>query len=225
MDLFQQLTAPFPPDAVSWRAQSVTRDGNKAMALAYIDARDVMERLDSVVGPANWQDTYAETPKGRLICTLSLRIDSEWISKSDGAGDTDVEGDKGAISDSLKRAAVKWGIGRYLYDVKSPWAECESAEYNGKRKWKSWTSNGLRTLQQALPRPGNVTSIAQRAEPQADDDPLINLTQCDWLENHAKASVGVPALLAHYGRKALKEFRVSELTGARDWCKQQKEAA
>lgn len=225
MSVFQQLAAPFSPDAVSWRAQSVTRDGNKAMALAYIDARDVMERLDSVVGPANWQDTYAETPKGRLICTLSLRIDGEWISKSDGAGDTDVEGDKGAISDSLKRAAVKWGIGRYLYDVKSPWAECESTEYNGKRKWKAWTANGLRTLQQALPRPGIVMPIAQRAEQQPSEDPLISLTQCDWLENHAKASVGVPALLAHYKRQSLKDFRVSELTSARDWCKQQKEAA
>lgn len=175
MDVFQQLAAPFSPDAVSWRAQSVTRDGSKAMALAYIDARDVMERLDSVVGPANWQDTYAETPKGRLICTLSLRIEGEWISKSDGAGDTDVEGDKGAISDALKRAAVKWGIGRYLYDIKAPWADCESYEKNGKKMWKAWTPTGLRKLQQFLPRPdaANVTPIVQPAalseEPQLPD--------------------------------------------------------
>lgn len=225
MDVFQQLAAPFPPDAISWRAQSLTADKTKAMALAYIDARDVMDRLDAVVGPANWQDSYSETPKGRLICTLSIRADGEWISKSDGAGDTDVEGDKGAISDSLKRAAVKWGIGRYLYDIKAPWAECEVGS-NG--KWKKWTANGLRTLQQCLPRPGaspNVTPIMQRADQVPDGDPLVTDTQRDWLIAHAEASVGTQKLLDHYRKTTMKDFRVSELTGARDWCKQQKEAA
>lgn len=143
------LAAPFPADAVHWRAQSVSGDGKSAMALAYIDARDVMARLDEVCGPANWQDSYAETLKGRLICTLALRINDEWISKSDGAGDTDVEGEKGAISDALKRAAVKWGVGRYLYDMPVTWAECESYEKNGKKHWKKWTDAGLRKLQHA----------------------------------------------------------------------------
>lgn len=132
------LRAEFPRAAVSWRAQSVsTKDPNnpKAMALAYIDARDVMERLDAVCGPANWSDAYHETAKGRLLCTLSLRVDGEWIAKSDGSGDSDIEGEKGAISGALKRAAVRWGIGRYLYDMPSPWVPCET--FNGKwRKWK-----------------------------------------------------------------------------------------
>lgn len=141
-----QLLAPFPPEAIHWRAQSMNKEGTSAMALAYIDARDVMARLDEVCGPENWQDSYAETPKGRLICTLSLRINDEWISKSDGAGDTDVEGDKGAISDALKRTAVKWGVGRYLYDMPVTWADCESYEAQGKRRWRKWTDSGLRKL-------------------------------------------------------------------------------
>jgi hypothetical protein len=49
-----------------------------------------------------------------------------------------VEADKGGISDAFKRAAVKWGIGRYLYDLKSPWVPCESRESGGKKYWKSW---------------------------------------------------------------------------------------
>jgi hypothetical protein len=48
-----------------------------------------------------------------------------WIWKSDGAGATDVEGEKGMLSDALKRAAVRWGVGRYLYDLKSPWVAIE----------------------------------------------------------------------------------------------------
>lgn len=127
-DFFTALRGPFRSDQISWRIGS-TSDKNPdrpvGMALAYIDARDVMDRLDEVCGPENWQDHYQETAKGRMMCTLSLRIDGEWIDKTDGAGDSDVESEKGAISDSLKRAAVKWGIGRYLYQLDSPWVAIE----------------------------------------------------------------------------------------------------
>ena len=141
------LFDPFPREAVSWRAQSLSKLGDKAMALAYIDARDVMNRLDEVCGPHGWQDSYVETASGRVICTLSIAdMDNQgktvWIAKSDGAGSTDVEGDKGGISDAFKRAAVKWGIGRYLYDLDAPWVPCESYEAsNGKKVWKRWTSD------------------------------------------------------------------------------------
>ncbi len=134
------LFAEFPKEAISWRAQSVTKDGSKALALAYIDARDVMDRLDDVCGAENWQDRY-EFHGARTICYLSIRIDGEWVTKADGAGDSDVEAEKGAISDALKRAAVKWGIGRYLYHIVSPWVPCETTEWNGKKQWKGWTAD------------------------------------------------------------------------------------
>ena len=103
--IFEILAKPFPESAVSWRAQKLSRSNDTAMALAYIDARDVMDRLDEVVGPQNWKDEYTESPRGRVICNLSILHDGEWITKSDGAGDTAVEGEKGAISDAFKRAA------------------------------------------------------------------------------------------------------------------------
>lgn len=137
LDDIKLLAGEFPKEDISWRAQSVTKDGEKAMALAYIDARNVMDRLDSVVGPTDWQDRY-EFHGTRTICYLSIRVDNEWITKADGAGDTDVEGEKGAISDALKRAAVKWGIARYLYEMPAPWVPCESTEWNGKKQWKRW---------------------------------------------------------------------------------------
>ncbi len=119
--IFSLLLKEFPEELISWRVGATTKDKKKGIALAYIDARDVMRRLDEVLGPDNWMDTYIESPKGRVFCTLSLRIDGEWISKTDGAGDSDVEAEKGAISDAFKRAAVKWGIGRYLYDMPAVW--------------------------------------------------------------------------------------------------------
>lgn len=197
------LAAPFPPDAIHWRAQTMSGDGNSAMALAYIDARDVMRRLDQVCGPENWQDSYTETVKGRLICTLQIRIGGEWISKSDGAGDTDVEGDKGAISDALKRTAVKWGIGRYLYDMPVTWADCESYEAGGKKRWKKWTQAGLNKLARVA---GNV---APAPDPVIDDAQwallagLIEQTRSDTL-----------AMCEHYKIPSLKQMTVPQFEDA-----------
>jgi hypothetical protein len=165
MSIFDRLSRPFDPSQVSWRAQSIKADGTAAMALCYIDARDVMRRLDEVCGPDGWSDSYTETGKGRLICTIAIKCGGEWISKSDGAGDTDVEGEKGAISDAFKRAAVKWGVGRYLYDMDAVWAECDSYERNGKKVWKRWTPRGAAQLNAAA---GNVVAPVL---PRRDDTP------------------------------------------------------
>lgn len=130
-DTFERLRRPFPTSAISWRVGATNersrKEGEvtKGVPLAYIDARDVMDRLDDVVGPHNWQDTYSVFGS-KTICRLALRLNGEWIAKEDGAGDTDTEAEKGAISDALKRAAVRWGIGRYLYSLKSGWIEIEA---------------------------------------------------------------------------------------------------
>ncbi|MBY3073441.1 hypothetical protein HFO71_24310 [Rhizobium laguerreae] len=155
----KQLFAEFPRDAISWRAQSVTKDGTKAMALAYIDARDVMDRLDDVCGSENWQDRY-EFHGTRTICYLSIRVDGEWVTKADGAGDSDVEAEKGAISDALKRAAVKWGIGRYLYSIVTPWVPCETYESNGKKHWKSWSVDPWSLVRSPRPAPQKQPAAA-----------------------------------------------------------------
>lgn len=140
-EIQEKLAEPFHPKRVHWRVGSTNAkklgvkpwEATKGLPLAYIDARDVMERLDGVMGPDNWEDRYSETPKGRVICRLSLYFpDDEMtyrvITKSDGAGDTGTEGEKGAISDAFKRAAVKFGIGRYLYSIKSGWIDLQNGK-------------------------------------------------------------------------------------------------
>lgn len=148
MSMFDDLAAPFPPEAIHWRAQMVL--GHRALALAYLDARDVMDRLDAVCGPENWRDDYSETPRGRVLCRLSIRVGEEWITKADAAGDTAVEGEKGGVSDALKRAAVKWGIGRYLYRLKSVWAPCEIKAQGDKNVWKAWANDAPAIFANAL---------------------------------------------------------------------------
>lgn len=120
---FQALAAPFAVNDVEWRVGKTGKD-NKAMALAYVDARVVMERLDKVVGPAHWGATYSHA-ETKTICELSIFCDDQWVTKANGAGDTSFEKEKGACSDAFKRAAVLWGIGRYLYNLDTPWVSLD----------------------------------------------------------------------------------------------------
>lgn len=121
LTLQQKLECPFPSSAISWRIGHKAKDGKKAMLLAYIDARDAMERLDRACGFENWQCRYTLADAGLLICDVGIRCAGEWLWRSNGAGDTQVEAEKGKCSDAFKRAAVLWGVGRYLYGLPSPW--------------------------------------------------------------------------------------------------------
>lgn len=145
MSIFEQLAAPFPKEKIHWRAQSVAQKGKNAgkaaMALAYLDARDVMNRLDAAVGMGGWQAEHYDAGGGKLGCKIGIQCGGEWIWKSDGAGETQVEAEKGAFSGALKRAAVMWGIGRYLYDLPAPWVPCETEERGGKFYFKKWTAD------------------------------------------------------------------------------------
>jgi hypothetical protein len=122
------LAAPFPANEVRWKPQSVS--GNRALAIAYIDARAVIDRLDNVLGIDGWQDTYEILPDGSTVCTLRVRIGGAWVSKQDVGGPSEQpdEGDrrKASFSDALKRAAVKLGIGRYLYRLPRQWVDWDA---------------------------------------------------------------------------------------------------
>jgi hypothetical protein len=89
--LLRKLHEPFPAAAFGWKPQSVK--GNRALAIAYIDVRDVMERLDDVVGPASWEDDYklisAPNEKPSFLCRLRIRLGERWISKRDVGGCSD----------------------------------------------------------------------------------------------------------------------------------------
>ena len=108
------LAAPF--DAGEVKHKPAVVKGNRALALHYVDARTIMDRLDAVIGVAGWRDEYEFLPDGSCLCRLSVLIGDNWIMKMDVGGESEQkdEGDrhKAAVSDALKRAAVKFGIGR-----------------------------------------------------------------------------------------------------------------
>jgi hypothetical protein len=126
-ELATALAVPFDPGEVRWKPQTVSKDQKRALAVAYVDARVIQDRLDEVLGVMGWQDSYECLPDGSVVCRLRIRLGGEWIEKMDVGGQSEQpdEGDrrKSAFSDALKRAAVKFGIGRYLYRLEAQWVD------------------------------------------------------------------------------------------------------
>lgn len=128
MDL-TDLAAPTRADEIEWRIQAAGKkaDGDIWCRLVpYVTNRAIMNRLDKVVGPANWQNHFRES-HGGVMCGISIFIagttDAEWVTKWDGAPETNIEPFKGGLSDAMKRAGVQWGIGRDLYSMGETWAD------------------------------------------------------------------------------------------------------
>ena len=110
------LKAPFAPNKIKWRAADFR--GSKSSALLYLDARDVMDRLDEIVGINNWETDYKDL-ETRCVCKLSIRYDNDfdWVRKSDVGTQSTFEGDKGMYSDALKRAAMTYGTIMEYYEA------------------------------------------------------------------------------------------------------------
>jgi hypothetical protein len=152
-ELNSKLIAPLPAHEVEWRmAQTgIKKDGTPwGKVLCYLTNRAVMNRLDSVFGPLGWRNeyrletiTHAEKQLTVCLCGISVEVAVDrWVTKWDGAEPTDIETGKGALSDSMKRAAVQWGIGRYLYDLGESWATftpdgLHNAKIEG--SWHRWS--------------------------------------------------------------------------------------
>lgn len=121
-----EFIKPFPENEIKLKPAKVS--GARCLALAYIDSRLVMDRLDEVVGVNNWEDRYTVLPGGTEVqCELRVRIAGEWVTKTDVGGESEQPdgGDrmKAAHSDAFKRAAVKFGIGRFLYRRPQQWMD------------------------------------------------------------------------------------------------------
>lgn len=163
---FKALAAPFAPEEIEWRLGSVSKAQKRGMALAYLTARPVMDRLDAVCGHAGWQCRYSHVGP-TTVCEIGINVgpagDGIWLWKADGAGQSDIEAEKGSLSDAFKRAAVRWEIGRYLYHLDSPWVEVEEIGQTGKYRI---VKGAYRELDMILRR---ATQALLAASPKAPD--------------------------------------------------------
>lgn len=192
------LRAPFDPRDIEWRiGQAGEKEDGKpwAKVLAYLTARAVQDRLDAVVGPENWRNEFAPLPfsggdSQGCLCGISIKIEGEWVTKWDGADTTDFEAIKGGLSSAEKRAAVQWGIGRYLYDLGDSWAKIHAkgrhyanvrAKVSGHEKWLTFRWDEPDLPAWALPpakdgeRPvGTTSSVGAPSRSAASDESRPN---------------------------------------------------
>jgi hypothetical protein len=168
---FEKLKSPFPADQIKWRVGNTTVDKSRGTALAYVDARAVMDRLDEVLGPENWQDSYSELG-GTMVCKISVYFKEEglWVSKSDGTGlqDANFEVHKAALSDAFKRAAVKWGVSRYLYAIEAPWVDVDKGKFIARnelpRLRKLLEAKGAAASARDVPLPETISGFVERCK-------------------------------------------------------------
>jgi hypothetical protein len=134
--LFARLAAKFSQD----EERALTKGkGPNAKVIYYVTARTIMNRLDEVLGCENWWDEY--TPQeSSVICRLTVRLpDGELLTKVDAGGyagmSDEGDDDKSGFSDAFKRAAVKFGAGRYLYgEGVAPYVRTELEARRDERK-------------------------------------------------------------------------------------------
>lgn len=212
------LALPFTFDEIEWRVLRVSKRKPVAQVAAYVDSRAIQKRLDEVVGRENWQNEFetvagADNKSTAHICKLRIYYPerSEWITKSDGAGCTDVEPIKGGLSNAFKRSASMWGIGRYLYELKDIWAEIDEYKCIEKhaypeleRKYNQFLKNREKNDGQAPKQTGQKKQTKQPAQqtptasqqsapnPQQRQAPASNIPNGRFAGNTPSAPVNTP---------------------------------
>lgn len=146
-ELATQLQAPFAEEEIEWRAQrsGTGKKGPWCMVLAYVSNRAIQNRLDEAFGPMGWRNEYKEWHGTSQLCGISVFDGvTGWVTKWDGADVTDIEGTKGGLSGAMKRCAVQWGIGRYLYNLETSFAQCctDRPPASEKALWRQGKVNG-----------------------------------------------------------------------------------
>lgn len=131
LKIFKELSKPFTralPNgrtipAHKWLPKDGKTNATKFMCVPYLSGGQVQDRLNEVLGVNGWMHKSKLETDGTRTGTLSLLIKGEWIDR-DGVGTKSKdEGEKGAETDALKRAARKFGIGAYLEQLGPKWID------------------------------------------------------------------------------------------------------
>lgn len=160
-EMMEALAQPFPADAIQWKPGATNQDKTRGLALAYVDLRHYIDRLNEVAG-TDWSDDYEVQERGTVIlCRLTIA----GVTRADVGEATTNEDNTAtsALAQAFKRACVKFGLGAYLYRLPRTWVE-----YDPQRK--CFTDAALAKLQKAVsngnngrPQPGNGKDGTEQA--------------------------------------------------------------
>jgi len=194
---FEELKKEIP---FKWRIQSISKNGETGSCVAYIDARDVMSILDEVIGPEYWQSDYKEI-KGNLYAGIGLRINDEWIWKWDCGIESKTEAEKGESSDAFKRAGVKWGIGRFLYDKEIQWVKIKDKKPINDKGQVIYNLTEYLNNKNKSAAPEKVTDISSKLPSWVNE----KFSQCNSLNDLIDMEIKVLDSKPHF--KSLSEYK------------------
>lgn len=123
-EILEKLKKEIP---YKWRVQSFSKNKPQATCVAYIDSRDVQDMLDA---NCVWSDRYY-SEGGLLFCEITIYADGREYKRSDTGSESQAEAQKGHSSDAFKRAAVKFGVGRFLYSLGMQYLPANEKKTNG----------------------------------------------------------------------------------------------
>lgn len=119
--IHEKLCKPFPLWAVDVKPGALTQDKSRALALAFVDARQYQTRLDRLAGPEGWAVEYRAVGERAILCRLTiLGVTREDVGECAAA---DENAWTSATMQAFKRACAAFGMGRYLYSLPQPWCD------------------------------------------------------------------------------------------------------
>lgn len=243
------LAKPFPPSALEWRLTRAgkSQKGTWAFCVPYLKSHAVQERFDDAVGPDRWQVDVKGTDK-HLMVGIGVFTELGWVWKWDGAGHLEERGDtftaadagKGDITNSMKRAAQAWGVGRFLRQIPEQFAQVFDANSDHGRYYASQnTKQGIITFRwdpprewavgpvighaAANPRTGTPDAPAPHEDPRAIVEQLQGEVRAFMRQNnlrayHLEAVIQVDKQLPDQ----LKEFGLVDWQRLAEICRKQK---
>lgn len=121
--VLEALKEPFPSAYVEWKPQSVSKDGKRALAAAYVDARRYQERLDLVC--PGWSSRIELLANGQVA---KVAITIQGVTREDvGEASADEANTvTTAVAQAFKRACAAFGLGRYLYFLPQQWCDYDA---------------------------------------------------------------------------------------------------
>lgn len=116
-------------DEIECRVGSTNENGFQL--LLYKNARIDMALLDEVVGVGNWQREHIILGND-IYCRLGIwnKELNQWVWKTDAGSSGTIEEEKSKASDSFKRAATNFGLGRCLYSAPFIWIVVKDKQGN-----------------------------------------------------------------------------------------------
>jgi len=134
------LSAPFDEKTLGVKLQSYSKDRTRASLVCYLQHTDVYHRIEAV--DPGWKSEILDVSYLGEACFTRMRLTIKGVSR-ENAGEGDDP--KSSASDAIKRCAMLFGVGRYLYDAETVWVPFDEQ----KDRFRTWT---LADYQGALKR-------------------------------------------------------------------------